>query len=50
MNVKQYVGRDLVWHCDNERLFGRPGEPKVTVSISLGHSEAASSSDGELSL
>ena len=26
------------WHCDNERLFGSPFEPKVIVSMSLGHS------------
>ena len=26
------------WHCDNERLFGSPGEPKVIVSMSLEHS------------
>ena len=26
------------WHRDDERLFGHPSEPKVVVSMSLGHS------------
>ena len=24
------------WHCDNEPLFGRRGEPKLIVSVSFG--------------
>ena len=28
----------IPWHCDNELLFGFPFEPKVIVSMSLGHS------------
>ena len=31
-------GSFIPWHCDNERLFGSPLEPKVIVSMSLGHS------------
>ena len=31
-------GSRCPWHCDNERLFGRPREPKVVMSVSLGHS------------
>ena len=40
MNLNQYAGNGscIPWHCDNEGLFGSPGEPKVIVSMSLGHS------------
>ena len=31
-------GSFIPWHRDNERLFGSPFEPKVIVSMSLGHS------------
>ena len=31
-------GSCIPWHRDNERLFGHPSEPKVVVSVSLGHS------------
>ena len=31
-------GSFSAWHCDNERLFGSAGEPKVIVSMSLRHS------------
>ena len=38
--VNRYAGNGsfIPWHCDNERLFGSPFEPKVIVSMSLGHS------------
>ena len=32
------MDHSIPWHCDNERLFGSPFEPKVIVSMSLGHS------------
>ena len=40
VNLNRYAGDGsfIPWHCDNERLFGSPGEPKVIVSMSLGHS------------
>ena len=40
VNLNRYVGDGscIPWHCDNERLFGSPCEPKVIVSKSLGHS------------
>ena len=40
VNLNRYAekGSRIAWHCDNERLFGYPCEPKVIVSMSLGHS------------
>ena len=40
VNLNRYAGDGscIPWHCDNERLFGSPFEPKVIVSMSLGHS------------
>ena len=40
VNLNRYSGKGscIPWHCDNERLFGFPFEPKVIVSMSLGHS------------
>ena len=40
VNLNRYAGKGsrIPWHCDNELLFGSPYEPKVIVSISLGHS------------
>ena len=40
VNLNRYAGDGscIPWHRDNERLFGRPSEPKVIVSVSLGHS------------
>ena len=40
VNLNRYSGNGscIPWHCDNERLFGSPFEPKVIVSMSLGHS------------
>ena len=40
MNLNRYSGKGscIPWHRDNERLFGYPFEPKVIVSMSLGHS------------
>ena len=40
VNLNRYSGNGSVipWHRDNERLFGSPFEPKVIVSMSLGHS------------
>ena len=40
VNLNRYAGKGSCtpWHCDNERLFGYPVEPKVIVSMSLGHS------------
>ena len=40
MNLNRYAGNGsfIPWHRDNERLFGSPFEPKVIVSMSLGHS------------
>ena len=40
VNLNRYSGNGsrIPWHCDNERLFGLPSEPKVIVSMSLGHS------------
>ena len=39
-NLNRYAGDGsfIPWHRDNERLFGLPSEPKVIVSMSLGHS------------
>ena len=39
-NLNWYAGEGscIPWHCDYERLFGHPSEPKDTVSMSLGHS------------
>ena len=40
VNLNRYAGKGsrIPWHCDNELLFGSPFEPKVIVSMSLGHS------------
>ena len=40
VNLNRYAGDGscIPLHCDNERLFGSPFEPKVIVSMSLGHS------------
>ena len=40
VNLNWYAGNGsfIPWHCDNEPLFGSPSEPKVIVSMSLGHS------------
>ena len=40
VNLNQYAGNGsfIPWHCDNQPLFGSPFEPKVIVSMSLGHS------------
>ena len=40
VNQNKYAGEGsfITWHCDNERLFGHPFEPKVIVSMSLRHS------------
>ena len=40
VNLNPYSGDGscIPWHCDNLRLFGFPFEPKVIVSMSLGHS------------
>ena len=40
VNLNRYAGKGsrIPLHCDNERLFGSPFEPKVIVSMSLGHS------------
>ena len=40
VNLNRYAGNGscIPWHCDNEGLFGSPFEPKVIVSMSLGHS------------
>ena len=40
VNLNRYAGEGscIPWLCDNERFFGHPEEPKVTVSMSLGHS------------
>ena len=40
VNLNRYAGKGscVPWHRDNERLFGHRGEPKVIVSMSLGHS------------
>ena len=39
MNLNRYAGNGsfIPWHCDNEPLFGSPYEPKVIVSMGLGH-------------
>ena len=40
VNLNRYSGNGsfIPWHRDSERLFGSPFEPKVIVSMSLGHS------------
>ena len=38
LNRYSWNGSRIPWHCDNEGLFGSPFEPKVIVSMSLGHS------------
>ena len=40
VNLNRYSGKGscIPWHRDNERLFGCRVEPKVIVSMSLGHS------------
>ena len=40
VNLNRYAGNGscIPWHCGNELLFGSPFEPKVIVSMSLGHS------------
>ena len=38
VNLNRYAGDGscIPWHCDNERLFGYPGEPRGIVSMSPG--------------
>ena len=38
LNCHAGDGSFIAWHCEDERLFGEPSEPKVTVSMSLEHS------------
>ena len=40
VNLNWYSGSGscIPWHSDNESLFGPPNQPKLTVSMSLGHS------------
>ena len=40
VNLNQYAGpgSHIRWHSDNEPLFGPPNQPKLIVSMSLGHS------------
>ena len=40
VNLNRYAGEGSCAprHRDKERLFGHPSEPKVIVSMSLGHS------------
>ena len=40
VNLNRYScsGSCIPWHSDNESLFGPPNQPKLTVSMSLGHS------------
>ena len=40
LNLNRFAGDGsyIPWHCDNERLFWHLDEPKVIVSMSLGHS------------
>ena len=40
VNLNQYAGPGscIRWHSDNEPLFGPQNSPKLTVSLSLGHS------------
>ena len=40
VNLNRYSGSGscIPWHSENESLFGPPNQPKLTVSMSLGHS------------
>ena len=40
VNLNRYSGSGscIPWHSDNESLFGPPNQPKLMVSMSLGHS------------
>ena len=40
VNLDRYSGSGscIPWHSDNESLFGPPNQPKLIVSMSLGHS------------
>ena len=40
VNLNRYSGSGscIPWHSDNESLFGPPNQPKLKVSMSLGHS------------
>ena len=40
VNLNRYSGSGscIPWHSDNESLFGPPNQPKLIVSMSLGHS------------
>ena len=38
LNRHSGSGSCILWHSDNESLFGPPNQPKLTVSTSLGHS------------
>ena len=40
VNLNRYSGSgsSIPWHSDNESLFGPPNQPKLIVSMSLGHS------------
>ena len=40
VNLNQYSGPGscIPWHSDDESLFGPPNQPKLIVSMSLGHS------------
>ena len=40
VNLNWYSGSGscIPWHSDNELLFGPPNQPKLTASMSLGHS------------
>ena len=39
-NLNRYSGSGscILWHSDNESLFGPPDQPQLIVSLSLGHS------------
>ena len=38
LNWHSSSGSCIPWHSDNESLFGPPNQPKLMVSMSLGHS------------
>ena len=40
VNLNRYSGSGscIPWHSDNESLFGPPNQPKLMVTMSLGHS------------
>ena len=46
VNLNRYAGpRSCIrWHSDNESLFGPPNQPKLIVSMSLGHGGVPGSS------